>query len=400
MLRRVLLFSIVVLAVACGEGGSDTPTAASLTGNDADMTKADATVNGATDAQQSGETLAGQDAEPAKDTAAGDTAGGNSDAKATADDATSADDALTMADGSALGDADKTADAAPQDVPPADVPIPPGQAPGKALNGNWVYRNIGNCIDIEEWLSFAWPDDFVQVLVDRNACGPHAVTKTLGDLVAYAPNIIEYTWQNKDAWQKRRHTIAVVDPYPVPPPSDPSLKAGKRAINRKAYVLKGPGMYQRDDRHDVAYDGTPANATITIVAVKVTFDKPLQNVAVETACQMNVTLAVSNDPGGTGGKFASGSETFVFACSYGPDATTGWIRVAAQGFEKEPSGDAWMKFMTSKGWWNKYSPVISNSLYDEFRPVFYFQPQKPEMLFHNFAGWYVEMLSSPPTKVP
>ncbi len=398
MLQRALLFFLLLFGVACGESGSDTPTAVSLTGSDADLTATDASVNPLSDSQQSGETLAGQDLGMAKETAPGDTLGGNADAAAVEDAVAGTEDGAIIGDGSAI--VDGLADALTQDVAAVDVPIAPGQAPGKALNGNWVYRNIGNCIDIEEWLSFVWPDDFVQVLVDRNACGPHAVTKTLGDLVAYAPNIIEYTWQNKDAWQKRRHTIAVVDPYPVPPPSDPGLKAGKRAINRKAYSLKGPGLYQRDDRHDVAYDGTPANATITVVAVKVAFDKPLQNVAVETACQMNVTLAVSNDPGGTGGKFASGSESFVFACSYGPDAATGWIRVAAQGFEKEPSGDGWMKFMTSKGWWTKYPPVISNAMYDEFHPVFYFQPQKPEMLFHNFAGWYVEMLSSPPTKVP
>jgi hypothetical protein len=332
-------------------------------------------------------------------------------------------DAATVAqDGDIATAPDNAADSTtPQDVTVADAPaidatVPDGTAADatvadtapdlvaaftQTLSGKWMSHQIGNCIDFEEWWLLGPPTGFQQVIVDRDACGPHSVKKTLGNLKVLGGQVVELEWQPKDAWNKRRFTAHVADPMPGAPPA-PMQKdylPGKRALNRMAYVFAAAGgKYAREDRHETALN--PAvGLQVRVFTAQIGFGKLLQAVESPTPCTMTVTLNASWDKG-DGVEYAAGSETFVLPCTQGKTAN-GWQRVTANGFEQSQISDAWSKFFEQKGIWKKYKAVVANDLYDQFRPILWFEPGKPQALFHDVGhAWYHEFMNDPPKTVP
>jgi hypothetical protein len=287
------------------------------------------------------------------------------------------------------------------DATAADTGTDPVAAFTQILSGKWMNHQIGNCIDFEEWWVLGPPTGFQQVIVDRDACGPHSVKKTLGNLKVLGGQVIELEWQPKDAWNQRRFTTHVADPMPgaPPPPSQKDYLPGKRALNRMAYVFAAAsGGYAREDRHETALN--PAvGLQVRVFTAQIGFGKLLQPVESPTPCTMTVTLNASWDKG-DGVEYAASSETFVLPCTQGKTAN-GWQRVTANGFEQSQVSDAWSKFFEQKGIWKKYKAVVANDLYDQFRPILWFEPGKPQVLFHDVGhAWYQEFLNDPPKTVP
>ncbi len=293
----------------------------------------------------------------------------------------------------------QVADAGLDAVAPAEVGpdglVSPGSSPVGAW---WVQRNIGNCIDYEEWLSFQVSAAFTHTIVDRNACQAHSVTASPGKFTWQA-QVLQYDWNQGNIAEHRRFTAAVIEGFVLPPlvEPEPGAVTGTRALNRMAFARQQDGTYLReDDRESGA--GT-AQASVTDMKYLVTFAEPLVTVQQPAACKMTVevTANVGHGPGPT----TQAGETFTLPCKYAPVKETGWLRITADGFEDSQTSDAWSKFFEQKGWWKKYPAQMSNALYDGFRPVLYFQPGKPEVLFHDVGhAWFTEMTTPPPESVP
>ena len=350
--------------------------------------------------------------------------GGANSAATQLGDALPAGDSVALAGDSGLGDGgaiatgpvDKFPDGGASDVPadmtpgsdssgssaadgtPGSDAVPdPTVAFSKTLAGHWVRRTIGNCIDAEEWLMFAPPQGFQQVIVDRDSCGPQSIKKTLGDMKVLPDHTIEYVWNPKDAFNTRRHTAVVVDPWPlpVPQPNGPGYTPGKRAFNRMAYAWNAAAnQYKRADRSDTVMPASGA-LQVRIVTIQLDFGGPLAPVDVPTPCTMTATLNTSWDGGD--GSYATGSETFALPCTRTKDPVTGWQRIAANGYENSQTDDSWTKLFEAKGIWKKHKPAVANALYEEFRPLLWVAPGQPAVLFHDVGhAWYIEILNDPP----
>lgn len=144
---------------------------------------------------------------------------------------------------------------------------------------------------------------------------------------------------------------------------------------------------------------TPGTYTKSSIIIDVTFDKPLAAVSGSMECQMSVTMSVRADLGAAGGPY-SGEETFALPCTYGPQTSRPWLRIVANGFEQSAYDSTWMDLLTQKGVWKKYPAVVSNALYDEFRPILYFDAADPNTLFPDVhLNWWNEMLTPPPSSI-
>src|SRR5262249_54442180 len=87
-------------------------------------------------------------------------------------------------------------------------------------------------------------------------------------------------------------------------------------------------------------------------------------------------------------------------CTYGPDMSTPWVRVTANGYENSNTDGSWTDYLGTLGVWGKYSAEVENGLWEGFRPILYFEPSSPELLFHDvYFAWYMRMDSPPPDSV-
>lgn len=283
----------------------------------------------------------------------------------------------------------------------------PGYLPlNPALSGHWMRRDIGNCIDLETWLTFQVPDGFVHTEVDRNACMAHEVRKTAGVLAILPNQLLQYTWHTKQAklpeWQQRKVTTALVEELPpgVGENAEPAYKPGKRGLTTLAWVRAQDGEpFKRLDTLERVSELPKPTHTEQVASVQVLVTPPPDNAKPGEACTMAVTLSVSWDPGPTEPD-TQATEQLTLPCHYGKDATSGWLRVAADGYEQSDSDGSWSKLFESKGIWKKYSGFVGHLLFDSFRPVLH-QPPGQRNLFLSLAshGWYREFLNDPPLTV-
>lgn len=277
-----------------------------------------------------------------------------------------------------------------------------------ALSGHWMRRDLGNCVDLETWLSFLLPDGFVHTEVDRNACGAHQVRKTAGELKILPHQLLQYTWHAKQPgtqqqWQQRKVTAALVEDLPGANQitAEPTYKPGKRALTVLAFVrAQGGQPFKRLDSWERVTDGPKPTHTVQIAAVQVQVTPPPEAAKPGDACSMVAQLSVSWDPGPTE-PGSQATEQFTLPCHYAKDAATGWLRVAADGFEQNGGNDAWSKLFETKGIWKKYSSFVGQQLFDAFRPVLQLPPGQPNLLLSLAShGWYREFLNDPPISVP
>ena len=276
-----------------------------------------------------------------------------------------------------------------------------------ALSGHWMRRDIGNCIDVETWLSFLLPDGFVHTEIDRNACGPHAVRKTAGELKILPQQLLQYTWHAKQTgapqqWQQRKVTAALVEDLPgvTDGSPEPGYKPGKRGLTELAWVRAQDGQpFKRLDSLERVTDGTKPTHTVQTASVQVQVSPPPDAAKPGDACTMVAQLSVSWDPG-PNEPGSQAIEQFTLPCHYAKDSTTGWLVVAADGFEQSAGNAAWMKLLETKGIWKKYSGLTAQQLYDAFRPVLHQPPGQRNLLLSLAShGWYREFLNDPPVSV-
>jgi hypothetical protein len=263
-----------------------------------------------------------------------------------------------------------------------------------------MQEEIGNCIMIEEWFAFEPPHSLVHTLVDRNSCGPHGVYASPGTYSA-ADGVVDLSWSSSQGAEARRFTAVVLDPWPLPvSPPYPDYKMGTRALGRMAYLRAGSSLtWHRSDERESVPTATPGTYTKRSITIDVTLDKPLAAVSESMECQMNVTMSVRVDMGAAGGPY-SGDETFELPCTYGPQTGRPWLRVVAKGFDKTEADRMWMDLLTQKGVWTKYAASVSNSFYDEFKPILYFDAADTSTLFPDvYYAWSNQMLTPPPSTV-
>jgi hypothetical protein len=299
--------------------------------------------------------------------------------------------------GSGLGDGLAGADAGSlQAADPGYVPLE------TSLNGNWMQRQVGNCVDSEEWLSFLLPSDFKHTLVDRNSCGPQGVTWTVGNLIVQPGQLLEMEWQDNSGWKMYRRTSAIVTdfPYSAKVLPVPGYQLGKRALTVLAFVRSADGgQFSRKDQREFAADKAEPFHTTTVAAVQVQLTPPPDGAQPGDACQMALTLAASYDVG-EDSKYKTGVETLTLPCRYAKDMATQWLRVTADGYENSASDGSWDKLFETKGYWKKYPKEIAQLLYGSFRPVLLQPPgQRNVLLSDADFGWYPEYLNEPPKKL-
>jgi hypothetical protein len=251
----------------------------------------------------------------------------------------------------------------------------------QALSGHWMREHIGNCIWAEEWISFDPPDGFTATLVERNACHieAHGVYPTQGSMQVEEGPILSWDFTTADGRREmRRFTASIINDSLNWLTFLPSNDNAYYAINRR--LIEDPtGIFDQD------------------IHIDLSFDAPLVTTDIPTSCEMTVTIAVTVD---IGEEYSpeSGVETFVLPCTYAPDEETGWLRLYADGFESSMYTGEWMDLFEEKGIWDKYPAYISNAMYDAFRPVLFFEPGKPQTLFHSIHfSWYGKMATPPPT---
>lgn len=251
----------------------------------------------------------------------------------------------------------------------------------QALSGHWMREHIGNCIMAEEWVSFDPPTGFVATMVDRNACytEDHGVYPTEGSLQVEDGPIVTWDFTTQDGRREmRRFSAAIIND----------------SLNWMAFLRSNDSGYYAKNRRLLE---DPSGIFDQDIHIDLSFDAPLQTTDVPLACEMTVTISVTVD---IGEEFSpeSGVETFVLPCTYGPDEETSWVRLYADGYEESMYTGEWMDLFEEKGIWDKYPAYISNAMYDSFRPVLFFEPGKPETLFHSIHfSWYHKMEARPPT---
>jgi hypothetical protein len=315
---------------------------------------------------------------------------------------TASDASLTTT--GAGGDAHSNLDGSGDGSQVGDTWVNPGYVPlSTSVTGNWMQRSIGNCIDLEEWLQFLLPDSLARTIVDRNACGPHAVSKVVGNLNVLPGQVLWMQYQDKAAYHLWQRTAAVVENFTSTGATDmqPSYKLGKRALTVMALARKVPGgPFFRKESHETAADKLAPVHTISLTAVQLDVQPPPETAKAGDACTLTLTLAASWEPG-AGGSYQTASENLVLPCHYGKADATGWLNVAGDGYAQSAVDSSWSKLFDQKGWWKKYPSPVNQLLFDSFRPVLVQPPGQPGVLIMAASfGWYAEFLNDPPTSVP
>jgi len=285
--------------------------------------------------------------------------------------------------GTGIGTGGATTQPPPVDAgPDAPVTPPPDAAPdifAAKLAGHWMRWDVGNCIDVQEWLTFEPPTGFVHTFVDHNACGPHFVASTPGSFSAEG-QIVQIDWGG----EHRIFSAAVLDAYP----------GGGRGLNTKAYRRAGaPLVWHREDVRTSVWSG---EAHTSSLIVDVALDAGLAPSAAPVACTMTLTITASVSPS-SDPKPAVGTETFTLPCTYGPTATSPWMRLAADGFELYDG--SWHDVLKAHGIYGKYASGVA-VLFERCRPSVYFDPADTSVWWHDVSdAWFFESKMPPPDKV-
>ncbi len=275
-----------------------------------------------------------------------------------------------------------------------------------ALSGHWMRREIGNCIDLETWLSFLVPDGFVHTEVDRNVCSAHQVRKTAGELKLLPNQLLQYTWHAKQAalpqWQQRKVTAALVDELPggAAVAAQPGYQPGKRGLTMLAWVrAQEDKPFVHLDSTESVTDGAKPTHTQQVASVQVVLTPSPEVAKPGDTCSMAVVISVSWEPGDSE-PAAQATEQLTLPCHYAKDPTSGWLRVAADGYEQSLTDGSWNKLFESKGLWKKHKSAVAHLLFDAFRPVLHHPPtQRNVLLSLANQGWYQEFLNDPPVSV-
>jgi hypothetical protein len=211
---------------------------------------------------------------------------------------------------------------------------------------------------------------------------------------------VEIAWEPANSAEYHLFTHALLDPYPHPkepqwPPHE-SYVLGTTALNTMAYARADDGLtfHRRDRRVTVPPNGDTYDVTVEI---DIAFDAPLAAPQGPTACVMIVDISVTTV---WGMETHPGAETFTLPCTYQPDEDRPWIRVTADGFEQSSIDYSWGQYLGEMGVWDKYPSLVTNPLYDAFRPVLFYAPSSGARLFHDRqSAWYLAMEHPPPTTV-
>lgn len=273
-----------------------------------------------------------------------------------------------------------------------------GLDPG--IKGNWMRHEIGNCIDTEEWWVVLPPESVVRTIVDRNSCKTHSVAKVAGNLKLLPGNQLELIWQDKQAYQQRRRTAAIVQQVAGlgDPMANASYKPGPRALTVLAFIrTANGGPFTRIDYTLSAGEVPKPTKTVTTTNVQIQVVPPPDSAKPGDACQMSVTLSAQYEPTDPKGN-VYGSEKLDFACHYATEKSTGWLQVVADSFATDPL--AWDKLFDAKNLWKKYPAQVAQLLYDGFRPSLLQPPDQRSVLLSTASyGWYYEFINEPPTKI-
>jgi len=138
----------------------------------------------------------------------------------------------------------------------------------RALSGHWMREHIGNCIWMEEWLSFDPPSGFVATMVDRDACYPetHGVFPTPGSLKIEDGPIVTWDYTTRDGRREmRRFSAAIVG----------------SALNWMAFLRSNDTGYHAVNRRLLA---DPSGIFDSDIHIDLSFDAPLQTTGVPLAC--------------------------------------------------------------------------------------------------------------------
>lgn len=148
--------------------------------------------------------------------------------------------------GSALPEPGVTRPAAP----PAPA-RPPLVAPGADLLGHFVATTIGNCILIEEWLSFGPAGALTYTWINRDACDPsaHVVRASEGE-ARVAGGTVRLAWDDGEERVTWSFSHAIQDTGPAGTPSSTGAPHGARVLVPGALLRGDDGVYRGHHARD------------------------------------------------------------------------------------------------------------------------------------------------------
>jgi hypothetical protein len=278
---------------------------------------------------------------------------------------------------------------------------------GAELEGHYMQNLIGNCINIEEWLTFTPPGEVVETIVDRDFCQPHSLTSRPGTYGGGGSSqILDLQWAAPGQTAARRFTATVVESYPsLPQPAPEGYELAGGALNAMAYARPGADLTWHRTKRVVYAPDPQGKKYTTLVTIELTFQEELDAMKAPASCSMGVSVDArvwSDEPSDPQSPpDDQGSFTTSLPCSYAMDMSQPWIRLTGDGFEASDTDNSWRDYLDDNyGISMKYSGVVSSMLTEGFRPILYFEPATSRTLFHNASfAWYPRMKNPPPTTV-
>jgi hypothetical protein len=260
-----------------------------------------------------------------------------------------------------------------------------------------MLSSIGNCIYAEDWLEFA-PSRFTQTVVDRNYCSAHGVYVHPGASHVAPDRVVSWEFGGEDDTTSFTRTSFVIDPAPasyidpgVKPP-DPGYVYGKRAFAPTALSRSGSGVYLRTER-TVRSSTKPTSSSTVSIEIEATLSPPPAQASPGTTCNLQLTIVASvsyaTDP-------APKKVTLAIPCSYGTDATSGWLQILPKGTKDHDAHTFWSKLLETNGVFKLGQ--TGDSIQSAFSPNLLVPPNQPDVLLMP-RGWYREMLSPPPKTI-
>jgi hypothetical protein len=267
-----------------------------------------------------------------------------------------------------------------------------------------MQNTIGNCINIEEWLTFTPPAGVVETLVDRDFCGPHGVTSRPGMFGGGGPaKILDLKWAVPGQTAARSFTAAVIESYPsTPAPHPEGYEPAGGALNAMAYARPELDLVWRRTQKVVYSPDAQGKKYTTLLHIAVSFQEEPDSMKAPAACAFEVSVSASvwadepTDPATLPDD--EGSFTAPLPCSYAIDMSTPWVRLTGDGFEDSDINNSWRDYLNDvHGISDKYTGIVSSMLTEGFRPILYFEPGNSSVLFHDASfAWYPRMKSPPP----
>ncbi|MBX5480649.1 MAG: hypothetical protein IRZ16_02195 [Myxococcaceae bacterium] len=177
-------------------------------------------------------------------------------------------------------------------------------------------------------------------------------------------------------------------------PVPEEYEIGARGLNVRALArLSGSNTFRREDV--TAFEEGGRLYRLALEAT-VELDVDPATVPLPAACRMEVTLSADADWGDAPAE--QGSERFTLPCRI--SERDGRVLVIADGFEPETLHSAWSDYFEAHGVWARHSGLLSNALFDLFRPVLEVDRTRPEALLQNHGdAWYAEMKNPPPQSI-